>query len=187
MDISGGMKASLAGRYASALFDLARDKGRLDHVKANLDQMKDAIQQSDDLARLIDSPAVSNDAAARTMASLSKAMKFDALTANFLGVMAGKGRLGQVPQAIKVFDALVAAHRGEARAEVVSARPLTKAQLKALSANLSARAGRDVTLETSVDPDLLGGVRIRMGSQLIDASVATKLNSLAMQMASSAR
>ena len=183
MDISGGMKASLAGRYASALFDLARDKSAIDTVKGSIDQVADALKQSAELRGLLTSPAISRDESLRVVRSLAVEMKIDKMTANFLGVMAEKGRLAALPDAIRVFDALVAAHRGEARATVTSARPLTDAQLKTLSDKLTQRAGRTVHLDTNIDPDLLGGVRIQMGSQLIDASVQTKLNQLANRMA----
>ncbi|MCM8556429.1 F0F1 ATP synthase subunit delta [Sphingomicrobium sp. GRR-S6-50] len=176
------MKASLAGRYASALFELARDKGSLDTVKASLDKIGDALDQSDDLQALIDSPAISRDQALRAMKAIGAELKIDALTQNFLGVLADNGRIGALGDAIRVFDALVAAHRGEARATVTSARALTDAQLKALSDKLTSRVGRTVSLDTHVDPDLLGGVRIQLGSELIDASVATKLNNLAKAM-----
>ena len=183
MDISGGMKASLAGRYATALFELARDKSAIDTVKGSLDRVADALGQSDDLEALIASPAISRDQSLRTMRALATEMKLDPMTANFLGVLAEKGRLRALADAIRVFDALVAAHRGEARAQVTSARPLTDAQLKTISDKLTARAGRTVHLDTAIDPDLLGGVRIQLGSELIDASVATKLNQLANRMA----
>ncbi|MEN3973324.1 F0F1 ATP synthase subunit delta [Sphingomicrobium sp. XHP0235] len=183
VDISGGMKASLAGRYATALFELARDKNAIDTVKGSLDQVADALKQSPDLNALIDSPAISRDQSLRAVRALSLEMKLDKMTSNFLGVLAENGRLPALADAIRVFDALVAAHRGEARATVTSARALTDAQLKTLSDKLTARAGRTVHLDTQVDPALLGGVRIQMGSQLIDASVQTKLNQLASKMA----
>ena len=187
MDITSGMKASLGGRYASALFDLARDKQVVDTVDASLSRVKAALEQSSDLRAMIDSPAISRSGAVRAMQGIASELKLDPITANFLGVLARNGRLPQLDDALRVFDALLSAMKGEARATVTSARPLTDAQLSALAAKLSARAGRTVTLDASVDPELLGGVRIQLGSELIDASVQTKLNTLATRMAGTAQ
>ncbi|WP_260508504.1 F0F1 ATP synthase subunit delta [Sphingomicrobium aestuariivivum] len=181
------MKASLAGRYATALFELARDRSEIDTVEASLSRVRAALDQAPDLNAMIESPAVSREDATRTMGKIADELKLDALSKNFLGVLAKAGRLTQLGAAIRVFDALVAAHKGEARATVTSARALTDAQAKTLETKLSQRAGRTVSLDTKVDPSLLGGVRIQLGSELIDASVETKLNSLAAKMAGTAQ
>lgn len=182
MENSGGIRASLAGRYASALFGLAKDEKQIDTVSENLDSLDAALRESDDMREFISSPAIGRDEAIRTVRKMASEFKLDRLTANFLGVLADNGRLDQLAPAITAFQSLVADHRNVARAEVKSARPLTDEQRDALQAKLSKRAGRDVTLETSVDPDLLGGITVQMGSQLIDASVRTKLNTLAQAM-----
>ncbi|WP_265562037.1 F0F1 ATP synthase subunit delta [Sphingomicrobium arenosum] len=181
------MKASLAGRYATALFELAREKSVLDTVEASLARVRGALEQAPELGAMIESPAVSREATTRAMGKIADELKLDPLSKNFLGVLAANGRLSQLGDAIRVFDALMAAHKGQARATVTSARPLTDAQIKTLETKLSARAGRTVSLDTAVDPALLGGVRIQLGSELIDASVQTKLNSLATKMAGAAQ
>ncbi|MBB3763350.1 F0F1 ATP synthase subunit delta [Sphingomicrobium lutaoense] len=182
MDNSGGIRASLAGRYASALFGLARDENQIDTVAANLDSLNAALGESEELRAIIASPALGRDDAVRAVKAIADQFKLDRLTANFLGVLAENGRLDQLSAAAKAFALLVADHRGEARAEVVSAHKLSKAQLDALQKKLSARVGRDVTVDATVDPDILGGIKVQMGSQLIDASVRTKLNTLAQAM-----
>ncbi|WP_265571118.1 F0F1 ATP synthase subunit delta [Sphingomicrobium nitratireducens] len=182
MENSGGIRASLAGRYASALFGLARDENQIDTVAASLDSLRAALAESAELKAVATSPMIDRAAAVKAMGALAKEMKLDGLTANFLGVLADKGRLSQLGAALGAFDTLLAAHRGEAKAEVTSAHPLDDAQIEALRKKLSARVGRDVSVEPKVDPALLGGIRIQLGSQLIDASVQTKLNTLAQAM-----
>ena len=182
MNSSGGIRASLAGRYASALFGLAREENDIDTVAANLDSLSAALSESNDLEALIASPAMSRGDAVCATQAIAKAFKLHRLTANFLGVLAENGRLDQLGAAAAAFATLVADHKGEARAAVTSARPLSDAQLATLKTKLSARVGRDVTLDTSVDPDLLGGLKVKLGSELIDATVRTKLNTLAQAM-----
>ena len=142
--IQGNITAGLAGRYASALFDLARESNAIGAV--------------------------------------GKAMKLDSLTANFLGVLAENRRLADLPKMIDAFDAIVADHRGEVTAKVTSAHPLSAEQLKELTANLKSRVGRDVTVAATVDPAILGGLVVQLGSQLIDGSIRTRLNSFAQAM-----
>ena len=155
MDISAGIKASLAGRYASALFDLASENGSVTAVESDLETLGVALGESADLA---------------------------ALTTNFIGVLAANRRLAKLPAIISAFKAIAAAQRGEVSATVTSAHPLTETQLKALKTKLTAREGRTVMLSAKVDPDLLGGLVVTIGSQRIDASIRTRLNSLAMAM-----
>lgn len=182
METSGGIEASLAGRYASALFGLARDERQIDAVGRSLDSLNQALVDSRDFAELIASPLVSRDQAAHAFAALAPKLGLDPVTANFLGVLARNGRKGELRNIIRAFRRLAAAHRGETTAEVVSAHPLKDDQLETLKAQLRARAGRDVTVEAEVDPAILGGIVVRMGSQMIDASIRTKLNRLASAM-----
>jgi F-type H+-transporting ATPase subunit delta len=179
---SGGISASLAGRYATALFDLAQNKKTLDKVEASLDSLSNALNESPDLRALISSPVVGRDAAKATVAALAKKMKLDTLTGNTLGVLADNRRLSELPAVIRSFGSLLSAHRGEVRAEVVSAFPLSDVQVDAVKANLKKRVGSDVTVSTKVDPSLLGGLVVRIGSQMIDSSIKTRLNSLANAM-----
>ena len=182
METSGGIRASLAGRYASALFDLARDQRQIDAVGRSLDALGQALLDSKDFAELVGSPLVSREEAGKAFAALAPQLGLDPITANFLGVLARNGRKGELRKVIRAFGRLAAEHRGEVTAEVVTARPLNDDQVAALKQQLRARAGREVTIDASVDPNILGGIVVRLGSQQIDASIRTKLNRLASAM-----
>ena len=182
METSGGIRASLAGRYASALFDLARDERQIDAVGRGLDALSQALLDSKVFAELIASPLVSRDEAGKAFAALSAQLKLDPITANFLGVLARNGRKAALRAVIGAYRRLAAEHRGETTAEVVTARPLNDDQMAALKAQLRARAGREVAIEAQVNPDILGGIVVKLGSQHIDASIRTKLNRLASAM-----
>ena len=182
MENSGGIQASLAGRYATALFQLARDERKLDAVGKGLDWLRDALRDSEDLRRLIASPLVSREEALKAVRATAESMKLDPISSNFLGVLAQNRRLGQLPAVIRAFNLLAAAHRGETTAEVTSARPLNEDQVTALKSNLKGRLGRDVNVDLSVDPAILGGLVVKIGSQMIDGSIRTKLNTLAHAM-----
>jgi F-type H+-transporting ATPase subunit delta len=183
---SGGIEAnftaSLAGRYASALFDLARDGKVIETVESSLAALTAGLSESADLAALVSSPLVSRVDSAKAIAAVAAAMKLDDLTARFLGVLADNRRLGDLPAMIRSFGAIVAAHRGEVTAEVTTAHPLAADQLGALKNQLNARVGRDVKILTKTDPAILGGLVVKLGSQLIDASIRTRLNTLAQAM-----
>jgi len=180
--IQGNITAGLAGRYAVALFDLARESNDIDSVQKSLATLHAGLTESADLAALVASPVVSRGDAANAIAAVAKAMKLDSLTAKFLGVLAENRRLADLPGMIDAFNAIVAAHRGEVTAKVTSAHPLSAAQLKELAANLKTRVGRDVQIATTVDPAILGGLVVQLGSQLIDGSIRTRLNSFAQAM-----
>ena len=182
METSGGIRASLAGRYASALFDLARDQRQIESVGNSLDALSQALLDSRDFAELVASPLVSRDEAGKAFAALAPQLGLDPVTTNFLGVLARNGRKRQLPAVIRAYRRLAAEHRGEATAEVVTARPLNDDQLAGLKRQLKSRAGRDVTIDATVDPKILGGIVVKLGSQQIDASIRTKLNRLAQAM-----
>lgn len=182
MENSGGIQASLPGRYATALFELARDAKAIAAVEASLAAVRDAIDQSPEFKALTTSPLVARGDATRAIAAVAASMKLDPTTSNFLGVLAENRRLGQLPAIIRAFRALAANHRGETTAEVASAHPLTADQVTALKQSLRQRIGRDVSVDLSVDPSLLGGLVVRIGSQMIDSSIKTRLNSLAHAM-----
>jgi len=182
VETSGGIRASLAGRYASALFDLARDQRQIEAVGNSLDALSQALLDSKDFAELVSSPLVSRKDAGKTFAAVAPQLNLDRITANFLGVLARNGRKGDLRSVIRAFRRLAAEHRGETTADVVTARPLNDDQLAALRAQLRARAGRDVAIDASVDPTILGGIVVKLGSQQIDASIRTKLNRLASAM-----
>ena len=182
METSGGIRASLAGRYASALFDLARDQRQIDAVGQSLDALGQALLDSKDLVDLIESPLVSREQAAKAFAALAPKIGLDPVTTNFLGVLAKNGRKNQLRAIIRAFSRLAAEHRGEVTADVITARPLNDAQITALKQQLRARAGREVAIDAAVDPNILGGIVVKLGSQQIDASIRTKLNRLASAM-----
>jgi F-type H+-transporting ATPase subunit delta len=125
---------------------------------------------------------MSRDAAAATVAKVARTLKLDALTTKFLGVLARNRRLAQLGAMIASYRALASAHRGEVTAEIVSAHPLDKAQVTALKAQLKTKVGRDVAVDMKVDPAILGGLVVRIGSQMIDTSIRTRLNTLANAM-----
>lgn len=182
MENSGGIQASLSGRYATALFELARDSKALPAVEASLATVSQALAESADFKALTTSPLIGRGAAGAAIAAVAKTLKLDSTTANFLGVLAGNRRLNQLPQIIRAFRTLAANFRGETTAEVVSAHPLTADQVDALKQQLRTRIGRDVAVDLSVDPSLLGGLVVKIGSQMIDSSIKTRLNSLAHAM-----
>jgi len=182
VDNSGGIRASLAGRYASALFDLARDQRQIEAVGNSLDALGQALLDSKDFAELVSSPLVSRDEAGKSFAALAPQLGLDPITANFLGVLARNGRKNELHNVIRAFRRLAADHRGETTAEVLTARPLNDDQLAALKAQLRTRAGREVAIDATVDPNILGGIVVKLGSQQIDASIRTKLNRLASAM-----
>ena len=179
---SGGIQASLAGRYATALFGLARDENKIDAVTRSVATLESAIAESGDLKALVTSPLIGRADAAKAIRALVPTLGLDPLTGNFLGVLADNGRLSELKPVIRLVKQLAAAHRGETEAEVISATPLDDTQVAALKTKLAARAGRDVTLDLKVDPSLLGGIVVKLGSQMIDASIKTKLNTLANAM-----
>ena len=182
MENSGGIQASLAGRYATALFGLARDEQQIDAVSRSLDSIEAACAESADFRALVTSPLIGRADAGKTIRALVPSLGLDPITGRFLGVLADNGRLTELKSVIRIVRELASDHRGETKAEVTSAYPLGDDQLAALKTRLKARVGRDVSIDAKVDPSLLGGIVVRLGSQMIDASIATKLNTLATAM-----
>jgi F-type H+-transporting ATPase subunit delta len=179
---SGGITASLQGRYASALYDLASEQGFVTAVESDLDKLGDAIDATPDLAALIRNPQVGRDAAAKAMDAVGGVLGLSDLTKNFVGVLAANRRLSALPEVVRAFSAIAAAQRGEVTAEVTSAHALTDDQAAALTQKLKVREGREIKLKTKVDPEILGGLVVRIGSKQIDSSIRTRLNSLAQAM-----
>ncbi|MEM7780605.1 MAG: F0F1 ATP synthase subunit delta [Pseudomonadota bacterium] len=182
METSAGIQASLAGRYASALFDLASENGTVTSVESDLESLGAALSESADLLAATTNPQLSRAEQADAVAAVAKHLGLSDLTTNFLGVLAGNRRLAKLPEMISAFKTIAATQRGEVSATVTSAHPLTEAQLGTLKDKLTARQGRTVMLTSDVDPDLLGGMVVTIGSERIDASIRTRLNSLSQAM-----
>jgi F-type H+-transporting ATPase subunit delta len=182
VDNSSGIQASLAGRYALALFELARDEKQIEQVSASLATLRQALDQSPELRELTTSPLIGRDEQARAIGAVVASLGIDRLTGNFVGVLAQNRRLSQLPAVIRAFNLLAASHRGEITAEITSARPLDDDQIAQIKEHLRTRMGRDINVDLSVDPAILGGLVVKIGSQMIDSSIRTKLNTLAHAM-----
>ena len=177
--VADDSKASEVGdRYALALFDLAKDEGSLSQVEADLKSLKAMRAESKDLATLIASPRFSAEEKSTGLAAIAQQAGFHATTRKFLGLVALNRRASALPEIITAFERRAAAHRGAVSAEVVTARPLTPEQQSGLAAALQAALGKAPEIETRVDPALLGGIKVRVGSRLYDASLKSKLDQL---------
>jgi F-type H+-transporting ATPase subunit delta len=179
---STAIASGVAGRYALALFELARDSDALDAVAADLGSFKAMLAESADLRRMIRSPVASREDQGRALAAIGERAGFSALSQKFLGLVAERRRLFVLPAAIEAFGAMLAEHRGEVAAELVSAVPLSESQIAALKEQLSGSVGKQITLSARVDRGLLGGLVVRVGSRMLDASLRTKLRQLELAM-----
>ncbi|HEC01409.1 MAG TPA: F0F1 ATP synthase subunit delta [Sphingomonadales bacterium] len=172
----------LAGRYAIALFDLAKEAKNLKKIAQNMTDLAQMLAISTDLNALTLNPVISAGDKARAMAAVAKAADFDPLVANFIGVVAANGRLDHLENIISEFGRILAHHNGEVSASVTTANKLTKAQLDALKTKLKSMVGSKVTVDTDVDEGLLGGMVVKIGSRMIDSSLKTKLANLEESM-----
>jgi F-type H+-transporting ATPase subunit delta len=172
------MTSGVSGRYASALFELAREQNELDKVDRDLGKFQAMLDQSPDLARLVKSPAFAAEEQERALGAVMDWASIGATTGNFLKVVTRNRRLFAAEDMIKGFRQQLALHRGEMTAEVQSATPLSNEQLAALKATLKASYGKDVRLDAKVDPSLLGGLVVKVGSRMFDSSLRTKLMNL---------
>ncbi len=180
-----GSKSSIgtvAGRYASALFDLAAEANALPAVEADLNRFAALLVESADLTRLVKSPVYAADEQVRAVGAVLDKAEIGGLTGNFIRVVAGNRRLFTMSDIIAAFRRRLAVHRGEVAAEVTSAEPLSDKHVAALKDALKASIGKDVALHTHVDPALIGGLIVQVGSRMIDGSLRTKLNSLKLAM-----
>ena len=174
--------AGVAGRYATALFELARDGRKLKQVEKDLGSLLAMLDKSADFERLVRSPVFSAEAQTRALDAVLAKAKIGGLTANFLRLITKNRRLFALRDMVRAFRALAAQHRGEATAEVASASKLSAAQLRRLKTMLKSALGQDVAVTARVDPLLLGGLVVKMGSRMIDNSLKTKLDSLKIAM-----
>ncbi|HLO78369.1 MAG TPA: F0F1 ATP synthase subunit delta [Magnetospirillum sp.] len=172
----------IAERYATALFDLAESQGALDQVAGDLKALKTMVRDSADLQRLLDSPVLTRAESGKAIAALAEAAKFAQLTANFLGLLAKNRRLFTLVGVIDAYLGRLAAKRGELSANVASAVPLSQAQQDALVSSLKSAFGGNVAVDVSVDPALLGGMVVKVGSRMVDSSLKTKLQHLKLAM-----
>ncbi len=175
---SASISQGIAARYATALFDLAKEGDALKAVEADAAALSDALAASPELGEVINSPVISREEQANAIAAVAKALKLDSLTANTLGLMADKRRLFVLPQFLNVLAERIAAEKGEVTAEVTSAVTLTPIQISKLTHTLKAKVGKTVKLKTTVDESLIGGLIVKLGSTMIDTSVKSKLASL---------
>ncbi len=172
----------IARPYAAALFDLAKSEGALDAVEAGLNELQTLSGESDDFRRFLRSPVISADTKSGAVEAILGKANLNATVANFVKVVARNGRLFALPSIIKAFKALAAAERGEVSADVTSAAPLSAAQRKSLADTLKGKIGKTVTLTEHVDPSLIGGLVVKVGSQMIDSSLKTKLTAMKIAM-----
>lgn len=170
--------SGVSGRYATALFELARDEKSVDAVKADLDRFEALLADSADLKRLVRSPVFTADEQGKALASVLAKAGISGTTAKFLAVLTANRRLFAVSDVIRAFRALVAKFKGEATADVTVAETLSDKNLDALKAALKSVTGKDVALNVTVDPSIIGGLVVKLGSRMVDSSLRTKLNSI---------
>ena len=174
--------SGVAERYATALFELALEGGQLDAVDADLSRFSAMLAESEDLTRLVQSPVFAAEDQLRAVSAVLDKAGIGGLVGNFIKVAANNRRLFAVPGMIADFSQMLARHRGEVTAEVTSAEPLSDSQVAALKDALKAQIGKDVTLVATVDPGLIGGLIVKVGSRMIDTSLRSKFNSLKIAM-----
>jgi F-type H+-transporting ATPase subunit delta len=174
--------AGLPGRYATALYDLAHDAGSLDQVASDLARLRALIESSPEARQVIRSPLIPRAQQSKMMDAVLDAAGLCDLARRFVGVVVRNRRLAQLPVFIDSFESLLARRRGDLEAEVVSAVPLTQAQRNAISGAIPGATGRKVRLVEKVDPRLVGGLRVKVGSRLVDSSISAKLSRLQLAM-----
>ena len=170
--------SGVSGRYATALFELARDQKSVDTVKADLDRFDAMLADSADLKRLVRSPVFSADTQLKALIAVLDKAGITGIAANFLKVLTRNRRLFAITDVIRAFRALVAKFKGEASADVTVAERLSDRNLDALKTALKSVTGKDVALNVKVDPSIIGGLVVKLGSRMVDSSLRTKLNSI---------
>jgi len=180
VDVSetASISSSIAGRYATALFELAKGEGKIDALERDAEALGSALEASADLRALIGSPVYSRDEQGRAVAALAGPLELDPFTANTLGLMAAKRRLFTLPHMVRALRARIAAHKGEVTADVTSATALSQEQRTAIAEMLKGRFGKDVKLNAAIDESLIGGLIVKVGSRMIDTSIRARLAGL---------
>ncbi len=171
-------QTNVGGRYAQALFDLALETGALDAVEADLKALKAACEESKELRLALASPVIPAEAKGKVLTAIGETLGVSKTTLNFIGVLAANRRASALADVIAAFQRLSAAHRGVVAAEVTTAIKLTAAQAKGVKAALALALGMEPEITTHVDPSILGGLKVKVGSRLFDASLRSKLDSL---------
>jgi len=180
VDVSetASISTSIAGRYASAVYELSKEADAVSTIEEDIVALQDALGDSADFRALIHSPVYSREEQGAAISALAAKMGLSATMSNTLALMAEKRRLFVLPQLVATLKDVIAAEKNEVTAEVVSAQPLTDAQAAKLAETLTASTGKTVTLNATVDESLIGGLIVKVGSRMIDTSVRAKLNSL---------
>ncbi|WP_197729509.1 MULTISPECIES: F0F1 ATP synthase subunit delta [Rhizobium] len=176
------LTSGVAERYASSLFELALEQGAVDSVTADLDRFQAMLDESADLKRFVASPVFSAEDQLKAIVAISEKAGISGFFANFLKVVARNRRLFALPGMIKALRIIAANHRGEISAEVTSAHALSQAQETELKVALKSVTGKDVTIAVTVDPSILGGLIVKVGSRQIDTSLRTKLSTLKLAL-----
>ncbi|GAB4350241.1 MAG: F0F1 ATP synthase subunit delta [Oricola sp.] len=179
---TSSLSSGVASRYAQSLFDIALETNSLAIVERQIGEFETLLNESEDLRRLISSPVFSSDEQLRAIGAIAEKAGFDGVFGNFLKVVASNRRLFALPGMIAAFRAIAAEHKGVVTAQVTSAFKLTAAQEKELKATLKDVAGKDVDIDVTVDPSLLGGLIVKIGSRQIDTSLRTKLSSMKLAL-----
>jgi F-type H+-transporting ATPase subunit delta len=177
-----GIVSGMAGRYATALFELARDTNALDQVQSDLNAFNALVASSPDLTRLVRSPLFSAQEQSKALDAVLDKASISGVAKNFLRVVTANRRLFAVDQIIRGFNAQVAKHKGEVTAQVTVAEPLNDARMNEIRDALRQVTGKDVKVDVNVDPSIIGGLKVKVGSRMVDASLRTKLNSIKFAM-----
>ncbi|PJI84605.1 ATP synthase F1 subcomplex delta subunit [Yoonia maricola] len=178
MSETAGISTGIAARYATAVFDLAKEGKAIKALESDVATLEAAMAESADLRTLLTSPLYSRDEQSGAITAIAKKMKLSDTTSNVLALLASKRRLFVLPQLLAVLQDMLSEERGEVTAEVTTAKALTKAQADKLAKTLKAQVGKSVTIKETVDESIIGGLIVKVGSKMIDTSIASKLNAL---------
>ncbi|WP_373635024.1 F0F1 ATP synthase subunit delta [Yoonia sp. SS1-5] len=178
MSETAGISTGIAQRYATAVFDIAKEGKAIKALESDVAALEGAMAESADLRTLLTSPLYSRDEQSGAIGEIAKKMELSDTTRNVLSLLASKRRLFVMPQLLAVLQDMLADERGEVTAEVTTAKKLTKAQADKLAETLKAQVGKSITIKETVDESIIGGLIVKVGSKMIDTSIASKLNAL---------
>ncbi len=182
MSETASISTGIAARYATAIFQLAKEEKSLPAVEKDVDALDAVLKDSADFRDLIHSPVYSREAQGKAVTAIAKKMDLSQNLTNLLGLMASKRRLFVLPQLVRALRELIADEKGEVAAEVTAAKELTKAQQDKLAETLKSSVGKDVKINLAVDESLIGGLIVKVGSKMIDTSIRSKLANLQNSM-----